>query len=136
MTVIIEVNCETDFVAKDDNFQVFALQASELAAREQPTTVASLMALRLPAGQSLEEARLNLVAKIGENISVRRFEYVRPIGTLGGYFHGSRIGVLVDVEGGDEELGRDLAMHIAAVNPRYVSPKTYRKNYGPMSSVS
>jgi elongation factor Ts len=122
VTAIMEVNCETDFVAKDENFQRFARAAAELAAREQPATVEQLMALRLPAGQSLEEARRDLVAKIGENIGIRRFEYVRPAGKLAGYFHGTRIGVLVDVEGGDADLGRDLAMHIAASNPRYLSP--------------
>ena len=122
VTAIMEVNCETDFVAKDENFQRFARAAAELAAREQPATVEQLMALRLPDGQSLEEARRDLVAKIGENIGVRRFEYVRPAGKLAGYFHGTRIGVLVDVEGGDADLGKDLAMHIAASNPRYLSP--------------
>jgi elongation factor Ts len=122
VTAIMEVNCETDFVAKDENFQRFARAAAELAAREQPATVEQLMALRLPEGQSLEEARRDLVAKIGENIGIRRFEYVRPAGKLAGYFHGTRIGVLVDVEGGDADLGRDLAMHIAASNPRYLSP--------------
>jgi len=123
VTAIMEVNCETDFVAKDENFQRFARAAAELAAREQPATVEQLMALRLPEGQSLEEARRDLVAKIGENIGIRRFEYVRPAGSLAGYFHGTRIGVLVDVEGGDADLGRDLAMHIAASNPRYLSPE-------------
>jgi len=122
VTAILEVNCETDFVAKDETFQRFARAATELAALEQPATVEALMALRLPGGQTLEEARRDLVAKIGENIGVRRFEYVRPKGKLGGYFHGTRIGVLVDVEGGDAELGKDLAMHIAASNPRYLSP--------------
>jgi elongation factor Ts len=122
VTVILEVNCETDFVAKDDNFQRFARAAAELAARELPASVEALMALRLPDGQTLEEARRDLVAKIGENIGVRRFERLHPQGTLSGYFHGTRIGVLVDVEGGDADLGRDLAMHIAASNPRYLFP--------------
>ncbi len=122
VTAILEVNCETDFVAKDETFQRFARAVTELAAREQPATVEALMALRPPGGQTLEEARRDLVAKIGENIGVRRFEYVRPKGNLGGYFHGTRIGVLVDVEGGDAGLGKDLAMHIAASNPRYLSP--------------
>ncbi len=121
-TVIMEVNCETDFVAKDENFQRFAQAAANLAAREQPASVEQLMSLKLPEGQSLEEARRDLVAKIGENIGIRRFEYVRPAGKLAGYFHGTRIGVLVDVEGGDPDLGKDLAMHIAASNPRYLSP--------------
>jgi elongation factor Ts len=122
VTAIMEVNCETDFVAKDENFQRFARAAAELAAREQPASVELLMALQLPDGQSLEEARRELVAKIGENIGIRRFEYVRPAGKLAAYFHGTRIGVLVDVEGGDIDLGKDLAMHIAASNPRYLSP--------------
>jgi elongation factor Ts len=132
VTAIMEVNCETDFVAKDDNFQRFARAAAELAAREQPATVEQLMALRLPDGKSLEEARLDLVAKIGENIGIRRVDYVRPAGKLAAYFHGTRIGVLVDVEGGDADLGKDLAMHIAASNPRYLSPdevpETLRSN--------
>jgi elongation factor Ts len=122
VTAIIEVNCETDFVAKDDNFQRFARAAADLAAREQPATVEQLMVLRLPEGKPLEDARRDLVAKIGENIGVRRIEYVRPAGKLASYFHGTRIGVLVDVEGGDADLGKDLAMHIAASNPRYLSP--------------
>ena len=121
-TVLLEVNCETDFVAKDENFQRFARAAAELAAGNQPASVEALMALRLPDGQTLEDARRDLVAKIGENIGVRRFESLRPTGKLSGYFHGTRIGVLVDVEGGDAELGKDLAMHIAASNPRYLAP--------------
>jgi elongation factor Ts len=122
VTVIVEVNSETDFVAKDENFARFARTATEVAAREQPATVEALMALKHPDGGTLEEARRDLVAKIGENIGVRRFEYVRPRGELGSYFHGTRIGVLVDFSGGDAELGKDLAMHIAASNPQYLSP--------------
>lgn len=123
VTVIVEVNSETDFVAKDENFVRFAQVATDIAAREQPVTVEALMALKHPDGGTLEEARLALVAKIGENIGVRRFEYVRPSGVLGSYFHGTRIGVLVDIQGGDADLGKDLAMHIAASNPRYLSPE-------------
>lgn len=123
VTVIVEVNSETDFVAKDENFVQFARAATEVAAREQPANVEALMALPHPKGGTLEEARRDLVAKIGENIAVRRFEYVRPAGQLGSYFHGSRIGVLVDVSGGDGELGKDLAMHIAASNPQYLLPE-------------
>jgi elongation factor Ts len=122
VTVIVEVNSETDFVAKDDNFLRFARAATEVAASQQPATVEALMALPHPDGGTLEEARRDLVAKIGENIGVRRFEYVRPVGQLGSYFHGTRIGVLVDVAGGDAELGKDLAMHIAASNPQYLTP--------------
>jgi elongation factor Ts len=132
VTAIMEVNCETDFVAKADNFQHFARQAVELAAVRQPAGVDELMALVAGDGRTLEEARRDLVAKIGENIGVRRFAYVRPAGQLASYFHGTRIGVLVDVVGGDAELGKDLAMHIAASNPRYLSadevPEDIRAN--------
>lgn len=121
VTAIMEVNCETDFVAKDDNFQRFAQTAVELAAAHQPASVEELMAIPTADGQTLDEVRRNLIAKIGENIGVRRFDYVRPTGQLGAYFHGTRIGVLVDVVGGDADLGKDLAMHIAASSPRYLS---------------
>jgi len=122
VTVIVEVNSETDFVAKDESFVRFAQVATAVAAREQPATVDALMALPHPDGGTLEEARRDLIAKIGENIGVRRFEYLQPTGALGSYFHGTRIGVLVDFSGGDADLGKDLAMHIAASNPQYVSP--------------
>lgn len=132
VTAIMEVNCETDFVAKDDNFQRFARTAIDLAAAQQPASVEDLMAIRSADGRTLEEARRDLVAKIGENISVRRFNCVRPVGQLGVYFHGTRIGVLVDVVGGDADLGKDLAMHIAASSPRYLSaddvPEVTRAN--------
>jgi elongation factor Ts len=119
LAVLVEVNCETDFVAKDPGFQQFAKQAAEAAVAAEPGSVEALLALPLPDGRTLEEVRRDLVARIGENINVRRFEYVRPAGTLASYFHGTRIGVLVDLEGGSADLGRDLAMHIAATNPRY-----------------
>lgn len=123
VTVIMEVNCETDFVAKDGNFQRFARAAADLAIARQPATVEELMALPVAGGQTLEDQRRELVAKIGENISIRRFEYLRPAGRLASYFHGTRIGVLVDVQGGDEALGKDLAMHIAASSPRFLGPE-------------
>ncbi|MEZ5561435.1 MAG: translation elongation factor Ts [Gammaproteobacteria bacterium] len=132
VTAIMEINCETDFVAKDDNFQRFARLAVDLAAAQQPATVDELMAMAAGDGRTLEEARRDLVAKIGENIGVRRLAYVRPAGQLASYFHGTRIGVLVDVVGGDADLGRDLAMHIAASSPRYLSadevPEDIRAN--------
>lgn len=132
VTAIMEINCETDFVAKDDNFQRFARLAVDLAAARQPATVDELMAIPAGDGRSLEEARRDLVAKIGENIGVRRLAYVRPSGHLASYFHGTRIGVLVDVVGGDADLGKDLAMHIAASSPRYLSadevPEDIRAN--------
>jgi elongation factor Ts len=132
VTVIMEINCETDFVAKAENFQHFARLAVDLAAARQPATVDELMALPASDGRTLEEARRDLVAKIGENIGVRRLAFVRPSGHLATYFHGTRIGVLVDVVGGDADLGKDLAMHIAASSPRYLSvdevPEDIRTN--------
>ncbi len=118
--VIIEVNCETDFVAIDENFIAFANQAADLVLAEAPSDVAALMALTIN-GVSLEEARGALVAKIGENVSVRRFNVIKPQGAIGSYLHGIKIGVMVDMEGGDEELGRDIAMHIAASSPAFIS---------------
>ncbi|MDH3509659.1 MAG: translation elongation factor Ts [Gammaproteobacteria bacterium] len=119
--VIVEVNCETDFVAKDDNFLGFAKQVAEMALRHAPADLNALMALQLPSGESLEEARNALVAKIGENIKVRRFETMPVRGAIGSYLHGAKIGVLIDVEGGDETLRKDLAMHIAASAPSRIS---------------
>jgi elongation factor Ts len=118
--VLVEVNCETDFVAKDENFLAFARQAAEVALAAGATDVAALMGKSVD-GATLEDARRSLVARIGENISVRRLVGLQPSGQLGCYLHGARIGVLVDVEGGDEALHKDLAMHIAATNPRCVS---------------
>ncbi len=118
--VLVEVNCETDFVAKDENFLAFARQAAELALQTGTDDVNALMGQAADGG-TLEDARLALVAKIGENINVRRLSGVRPSGSIGSYLHGTRIGVIVDVEGGDEALHKDLAMHIAATNPRCVS---------------
>lgn len=119
--VIVEVNCETDFVAKDDNFLGFTKQVADLALQHLPADLNALMALQLPSGESLEEARNALVAKIGENIKVRRFEVMPVRGAIGSYLHGAKIGVLVDVEGGDETLRKDLAMHIAASAPSRIS---------------
>ena len=119
--VIVEVNCETDFVAKDDNFLGFARQVADMALQHSPADLDTLMALQLPSGESLEEARNTLVAKIDEKIKVRRFEVIQVRGAIGSYLHGARIGVLVDVEGGDEALRKDLAMHIAASSPSRIS---------------
>ena len=118
--VIVEVNCETDFVAIDENFIAFANHAADLVLAEAPADVAALMALTHD-GASFEEARSALVAKIGENVSVRRFYVIKPQGVIGSYLHGVKIGVMVDIEGGDEELGRDIAMHIAASSPAFIS---------------
>ncbi len=114
--VIIEVNSETDFVAKDANFQKFAAECAQAALASGAVDVDGLMAVQME-GQSLEERRAALVAKIGENVQVRRFERVQSAGPLGSYLHGSRIGVLVSLDGGDEEVAKDVAMHIAASRP-------------------
>lgn len=118
---IVEVNCETDFVAKDENFISFAREVTQLALENTPEDVTGLMTLATQSGPTLEESRIELSAKIGEKISVRRFEILRTKGELGGYLHGVKIGVLVDVEGGDDQLRKDIAMHVAATNPQCVS---------------
>ena len=117
--VILEINSETDFVAKDDNFQAFADQVLAVIARAQPAGVEELATLQLESGQSVEEARQALIAKVGENIQVRRFQRIESDAAIACYAHGSRIGVLVDSTA-ESELARDVAMHIAAVNPQFV----------------
>ena len=121
--VMVEVNCETDFVAKDENFSSFSQAVAERALHSSAGDVDALMAEPLHAGEdtTIEEARQALVAKIGENMNVRRFVRLESTGTIASYLHGVRIGVMVDLEGGDADLGRDLAMHIAASNPLCVS---------------
>lgn len=118
---IVEVNCETDFVAKNDDFKAFASEVAQLANRNRPADVAALSGLKLASGETVETRRVALVQKIGENISLRRFARVEAQGRIASYVHGSRIGVLVDVTGGDATLGKDLAMHIAASKPMAVS---------------
>jgi elongation factor Ts len=116
---LVEVNCETDFVARSDEFQAFARELAKTALTNSPDTLEALLASSNTAG-SFEIQRRALIAKIGENISVRRFVKVSAPGALGTYIHGSRIGSLVALQGGDEVLARDLAMHVAAVNPAYI----------------
>ncbi|SEP99065.1 elongation factor Ts [Ectothiorhodospira magna] len=113
---IVEVNCETDFVAKDENFQRFVRLVADTLVAQTPADVEALMALSTPEG-TLEDIRAALVAKIGENIQVRRFEVINTDGRLGHYLHGTRIGVLVEMNGGHDDLVRDVAMHIAASRP-------------------
>lgn len=117
---LVEVNCETDFVAKNEDFIAFAKKAAALVESANPASVEALMALSDEAG-TLEDVRKALVMKLGENVSVRRFQRFETSGHLAHYLHGSRIGVVVDITGGDEALGRDLAMHIAASKPICVS---------------
>jgi elongation factor Ts len=117
--VLLEVNCETDFVARGDEFQAFARDVTRVALEKAPADLSALLALTNGAS-TLEDQRRALIAKIGENISVRRFLRVTAPGPLGTYIHGGRIGTLVALKGGDEALARDLAMHVAAVNPAYI----------------
>jgi elongation factor Ts len=117
---IVEVNCETDFVAKNDDFVGFARTLAKLVAERNPADVAALAALPLGDG-TVETTRTALIGKIGENITIRRFARISAEGRIASYVHGgSKIGVLVDVTGGDPELGKDLAMHIAASKPKSV----------------
>lgn len=121
--VLAEVNSETDFVAKNEEFQSFAKGIAELVAAHNPADVAALSQLAL-SGENVETKRQALVQKIGENIAIRRFARFQTNGKLAIYLHGTRIGVMVDYTGGDEQLGKDLAMHIAAANPLYLSRET------------
>lgn len=118
--VLVEVNSETDFVAKADDFLAYCSAVAQCALDSDPADMDALMALELPGydGNSVEEARRNLIAKIGENINVRRFSrMISADGTIGAYIHGGRIGVLVDMSGGSAELAKDIAMHVAASRP-------------------
>ncbi len=115
---MVEVNCETDFVAKNDDFLALVKNVAELVATKNPADVEALSALDLN-GQSVEEVRKALIGKIGENMTIRRFVRVEAKGAVANYIHGgSKIGVLIDLVGGDEALAKDLAMHIAASKPK------------------
>jgi elongation factor Ts len=119
---MVEVNCETDFVAREHDFRAFAQQVAEVALASRPASLEALLALLLPGGESVDERRRALVAKIGENIGLRRYAVLDARGRLGAYLHGTRIGALVAVEGGEPALAHDIAMHVAASNPKYLSP--------------
>ncbi len=121
--VLIEVNSETDFVAKNEEFQRFARGLAEIVVDKNPAEVAALSQMPMDGG-SVEVRRQTLVQKIGENIAVRRFIRYETDGNLAIYLHGAKIGVMVDYAGGDGQLGKDLAMHIAAANPSYLSRET------------
>ena len=114
---MIEVNCETDFVAKNDDFRAFAGEIAKLVADHAVADVAALSALTLGSGETVETRRVALVQKIGENIALRRFVRREAKGRLASYVHGTKIGVLVDVTGGPDTLGKDIAMHVAAFKP-------------------
>lgn len=117
---LLEINCETDFVANDENFVAFASGVAGRVLAERPADLEALGSLNFD-GITVEEARKNLIAKIGENVNLRRFASVETDGVLGVYRHGNRIGVVVDMDGGDAELARDIAMHVAASRPLCVS---------------
>ena len=120
--VLVEVNSETDFVAKDESFLKFADETAQTALDNNVADADALKNAKAPGGQTVEEARQALVAKVGENVQVRRVVRVDGASNLGAYVHGGRIGVLVSLEGGDAELARSIAMHVAAMNPQYVTP--------------
>jgi len=113
---LVELNCETDFVSKNDDFLAFSKKVAELVATQNPADVAALSALPLD-GSTVDAVRLALVGKIGENLSIRRFERFDTANKLASYLHGTRIGVLVEYTGTDEQVGKDVAMHIAAMKP-------------------
>lgn len=113
-----EINCETDFVGKDENFQRFAKDVIALILDRQPADIDTLLTLPMTTGDTVDEARKQLIVKIGENINVRRFTVVTTdTGVLNSYLHGGRIGVVVELDGGNEELAKDIAMHVAASQP-------------------
>jgi elongation factor Ts len=118
---MVEVNCETDFVAKNDEFRAFANEIAQIVVREQPADVDALAGRTLASGDTVEARRVSMVQKIGENITLRRFVRLAAEGRVASYVHGTRIGVLVDYTGGNEALGKDLAMHVAATKPIAVS---------------
>jgi len=121
--VLVEVNSETDFVAKNEEFRKFAGDLAELVSKQNPSDVQTLSNLKL-GDASVEAKRQELIQKIGENLSVRRFVRFETRGKIASYLHGTRIGVIVDYEGGDEQLGKDIAMQVAASNPLYLSRDT------------
>ena len=113
---LVEINSETDFVAKNDDFLALGNNAARLVAEHSPADVAALMALPLD-GKTLEDVRTALIGKIGENMTIRRFQRFETSAKLASYSHNARIGVLVEFDGADEQVGKDVAMHIAAMKP-------------------
>ena len=114
---LIEVNCETDFVSKNDEFLELANTCAKLVAEKNPADVAALLALPFGNGKTVDEQRAELIGRIGENMSIRRFQRFETSGKLASYLHGSRIGVMVEFEGADDQVGKDVAMHVAAMKP-------------------
>ncbi len=119
--VLVEINSETDFVAKDENFLTFTAEVAKTALSSGANDVEALKSAPTSYGKTVEEGRQWLVSKVGENVQLRRMARIDSDNTIGAYAHGGRIGVLVELKGGDVELARGLAMHIAAMNPPYIS---------------
>ena len=120
--VIAEVNCETDFVSGGDDFLTFVNEVAAIALENRPESTEALVELAIDGGQTIEEKRKEMVSKIGENIQVRRFELMQlDAGKFGSYLHGTRIGVLLGMENGNDDLIKDVAMHIAASRPTCVT---------------
>jgi len=115
--VVVEVNSETDFVAKDSNFLDFTKAVGATALSSGAADIDALKAAKLPTGETIEEARAAVIAKVGEKVDVRRIVRLESTNNVAAYVHGGRIGVLVELAGGDAELARGLAMHVAAMNP-------------------
>ncbi|MCW0402585.1 translation elongation factor Ts [Xanthomonas sacchari] len=118
--VLVEINSETDFVAKDNNFLAFTDAVVQAALASGAADVEALKSAKLPSGETVEEARAAVIAKVGENVQVRRLVRIDSANNVAAYVHGGRIGVLVEVKGGDADLARGIAMHIAAMNPPHV----------------
>jgi elongation factor Ts len=118
--VLVEINCETDFVGKDASFLKFSDTVADVALNSGAADIDALKAAAYPGASSVEEAAKTLIATIGEKIDVRRMARVQNDGVIGSYIHGGRIGVLVALKGGSEELAKGIAMHVAAMNPAYV----------------
>lgn len=121
LAAIAEVNCETDFVAREKDFQNFAVQVGKVALANRAVEVDAVLTAKLADGSTVEETRRVLIAKIGENITVRRVALLEAPAVLGAYLHGTRIGALVALKSGDEATAKDIAMHVAAINPPHLS---------------
>lgn len=121
--ILLEVNCETDFVARDASFLEFTAKAADAALAHKTASVEALSSTKLASGETVEEVRQVLVTKIGENVQLRRVVVLQSQGVLGSYSHGSKIGVLVSLTGTNEVLAKDLAMHIAAMKPAVILPE-------------
>lgn len=121
--VMLEINSETDFVARDENFLNFVNQVAEKALAEKSSDIGILAKAKLSEDKTVEQIRQELITKIGENINVRRVAFIKTDGVIGAYLHGTRIGVLVTLAGGDVALAKDIAMHIAASKPLIITPE-------------